>query len=284
VLNFNQPTKPHVHRLQVGASYNDPPVKVKEVLRSILIREPRILKDPPPVVRTTGYNDFSIDYEMKFWIRDYGKHPSVKDTVMTHIWYAFKFYGIEIPFPIRTVHMKEQEHLQKESASFTEDVKDVDEFLRTIPVFADHLIYKDFDFLAQNAFQRNYSPGEHVVNKGEMGDALYVVRDGFCVVFLPNGEQRRIEKGSYFGEMGLLKLQPRTADVVAGEEGGTLIRIDRECMHILFKSYPDLRASFETVRVDRMKDAGMDDGTGVREEPPALVKLGRALKDFVLPW
>ena len=48
ILNYNQPESAHVHRLQIGTSYNDPPVKVKEILRTILIREPRIEKHPHP--------------------------------------------------------------------------------------------------------------------------------------------------------------------------------------------------------------------------------------------
>lgn len=35
---------------------------------------------------------------------------------------------------------------------------------------------QDFDFLGRNAFQRRYAPGEPVVLKGTLGDALFVVR------------------------------------------------------------------------------------------------------------
>ena len=126
--------------------------------------------------------------------------------------------------------------------------------------------------------------GEDPHHLGEMGAALYVVRDGHCMVLLPSGEERRIEKGNYFGEMGLLKLKARTANVVAGEGGSTLIRIDRECMQILFDRYPALCDSFEAVRTARMIDAGMEEGKSGPERVPVLVNLIKAVKDIILPW
>ncbi|MHC4945105.1 MAG: cyclic nucleotide-binding domain-containing protein [Planctomycetota bacterium] len=284
ILNYNQPQAAHVHRLNVGTSYNDPPVKVKEVLRSILIRQPLIEKYPPPVIRTINYNDFSIDYQLKFWLRDYGKNPGVRDAIMTQIWYAFKFYGIEIPFPIRTVHLKEREHLAEEEQVIDQAVGDIKGFLMTLPYFQPHLKYKDFDFLALNAFQRRYLYGEHVIHKGELGDALYIVREGWCEVILPSGERRKINPGDYFGEMGLITLQPRTADVVAGEDSATAIRLDRECMQILFKRYPDLMNEFERVRETRMEDAGLQEKELVPVKVPLATKIGRAVLDFLRPW
>ena len=71
ILCFNKPQMWFAHNLHVGTSYNDPPVKVKEILRNILMRHPNILKNPAPEVRTIAYDDSSINYEMKFWMREY---------------------------------------------------------------------------------------------------------------------------------------------------------------------------------------------------------------------
>lgn len=284
ILNFNQPDPAHVHRLYVGTTYNDPPVKVKEILRTILMRHPRIENDPVPQVRTIKYNDFSIDYELKFWIRDYGEFPRIYDEVMTQIWYAFKFYGIEIPFPIRTVHMKEQEHLARDQKAILEQVDDIKEFLQSLSFLSDHLNYRDIDFLARNAFQRRYNPGEHVIHRGEMGDALYIVREGGFEVVLPNNERRRIDPGEYFGEMGLTSREPRTADVVAGQDGGVTIRVDRECFHTLFKRYPALAETILEVRDARKVDAGMVTERVAVKPITFAEKTYRRLKDFLIPW
>ena len=284
IVNYNQPTKPHAHILHVGTSYKDPPVKVKEILRTILLREPKILKEPPPQVRTIKYNDFSIDYELKFWIDDYGESPDIKNAVMTQIWYAFNFFGIEIPFPIRTIHWKGKEHLKEEEGAITERVGDIRSFLQTLPFLNEHLKLKDFDFLAQNCFQRRYRPGEYIIFKGELGDAFFIVREGNCRVLLPGGEERILEPGQYFGEMALLALRPRSADILAGEEGSVVIRIDRECMVALFKEHPDLKEAIVRVRDERLEEMGLKKEEKTRERVSWLRRWGRRLKDFALPW
>ncbi len=284
IVNYHQPTRAHSHRLYVGTSYQDPPVKVKEVLRTILLREPRILKDPPPVVRTIRYNDFSIDYEMKFYVDDYGENQSIRNAVMTQIWYAFKFFGIEIPFPIRTIHAKGRRHLTEEEGERTELVGNVRGFLQSLPFLNEHLTLKDFEFLAHNSFQRHYRPGEHIIFRGELGEAMYIIRENWCEVILRDGQKRRLDAGQYFGEMGLLSAQSRTADVVAGEEGSTVIRVDRECMDSLFARHPGLRSELIRVREQRLEDAGETRESKEETEITLAARLLRALRDFCLPW
>ena len=284
ILCFNKPGSLFARKLRVGTSYSDPPVKVKEVLRTILIREPRVAKDPPPEVRTIEYGDFSIVYEMKFWIRDYGEYQHINDSIMTKVWYAFQFYGIQIPFPIRTVHMKEREQLLEEESDVQRDVEGKMAFLRNLDFLNRHLLLQDFDFLARNSFLRKYFAHEHIIQKGEIGDALYLVMEGWCQVVLPDGRKRRLDAGQYFGEMGLLGARQRTADVLAGDEGATVLRIDKHCMDMLFRSHGDLIQEFEHIRDARREE--------LPPEEPALDQarvdpLRRALQyaaDFLRPW
>jgi small-conductance mechanosensitive channel len=284
LLNYHQPAAAHAHLLYVGTSYQDPPVKVKEVLRTILVREPRILKEPDPQVRTIRYNDFSIDYELKFWIDDYGEHPEIKNAVMTQIWYAFKFFGIEIPFPIRTIHAKARRHLVEEEGARSERHGEVSAFLQSLPFLNEHLTHKDFDFLAHNCFTRFYRAGEHVVTRGELGDAIFIVRDRWCEVLLPDGRTRRIEAGEYFGEMGLLSLRPRTATVAAGEEGSTVIKVDRECMEALFRRYPRLKEEVVRVRDHRLDDTGITAEMPEEEPRTWARRIARGVREFLVPW
>ena len=54
IHNFDRPRQYHARLLTVGASYDDPPVRVKEILRTILIRQPLVLSSPAPSgVRST---------------------------------------------------------------------------------------------------------------------------------------------------------------------------------------------------------------------------------------
>jgi small-conductance mechanosensitive channel len=283
IKNYNRPMTPHARNLYVGTSYNDPPVKVKEILRTILLREPEILKNPMPLVRTIAYDDFSINFEMKFWIRDYGRRTFIEDKVMTHVWYSFKFYGVQIPFPIRTVHMKEMEDLEEEDGLIEDSVRSKMEFLMGLDYFG-QLVLKDFDFLARNSFRKPYASGENVVSKGEIGDALYIVAEGSCEALLPDGRRPQFAPGKYFGEMGLFTVGPRTVDVVAGADGALVLRVDKHCMDILFRTYPDLRKEIRAIRDARKKDLLPEHKVEKEEKPKLLRRVGRAAVGFFKPW
>ena len=281
ILSYSKPRPPFAIKLHVGASYNDPPVKVKEVLRTILIREAEVLQDPAPRVRTIAYSDFSIDYEMKVWIEDYGEIDNIRDSIMSKIWYAFQFYGIQIPFPIRTVYHEKAARVQTEIET---EVTEKRVFLVSLDFLARHLEPRDFDFLAQNSFRRAYEPGEPVVHKDEIGDALYLVMTEYCEALLPDGRKPRIAAGHYFGEMALLGGRRRTADVMAGEHGAVVMRIDRHCMDILFRDHPDLLEEFEHIRDVRKEELPPETSLPRTKPLPPLRSALRYSARFLWPW
>lgn len=284
ILCFNKPDPLFAQTLRVGTSYNDPPVKVKEILRDILIREPGVAKEPPPRVRTIEYGDFAITYEMKFWISDYRMHPRICDSIMTQIWYAFKFYGIQIPFPIRTVHLKEREQLSEEESKIQNQVQTNLQFLMGLDSFKRHLTLRDLELLAQNSFRRLYTAGELIVQRGEIGDALYLVMEGSCQVLLPDGRRRDLHPGQYFGEMGLLGARARTADVVAGKDGAAVLRVDKCCMDTLFGRYPDLLEEFEQIRDARKQELPAEEKPAVAPSPHPILRAAQFVADFLMPW
>jgi small-conductance mechanosensitive channel len=284
IVCYSKPYGSFAHTLRVGTSYNDPPVKVKEILRTILMRHPNIVSHPVPEVRTVEYADFSIYYDLKFWITDYAMLNRTIDGVMTQIWYAFKFYGVEIPFPIRTVHLKDREQLQEEKAGIEEDVNANRDFLRELPYLKKHLTFKDIDFLAQNSFKRGYFPDEHIVQKGEFGDSLYIVMEGEARVVMPDGRRVELQAGSYFGEMGLLGGLRRTADVIAGGNGALILRVDKYCMDVLFRDYPDLLQEFRALRDVRQEELPMGKAVETRAGIHPARRAGRFLLRFLRPW
>jgi len=144
IMNLDRPQKEHARLLRIGASYEDPPIKVKDILETILIRDPEVLVKPDPIVRTVGYDDFAINYEMKFWIHDFRRRNDIEDRILTRIWYAFRFYKIQIPFPIRTVHMKEQDERESETRDAQATLAHRVGFLGALPIFT-RLAPKELD-------------------------------------------------------------------------------------------------------------------------------------------
>ena len=282
ITNLDRPTKPHARLVRVGASYADPPIKVKDILRTILLRDPEILDVPAPLVRTVSYDDFAVVYEMKYWIQDYSRRMDIEDHVLTRVWYAFRFYGIEIPFPIRTVHLKEQAERAAEASRGDDSLDRRRRFLEGFELFA-KLTPKELDFLAQNAFLRDYAPGEHVVHQGDLGRALHLVVGGACEAVLPDARPR-LEAGQYFGEMGMLSGERRTVDVVASADGAQVLRVDQHCMQVLLDKHGELREEFDATGATRRSELEAEPVAAPVTPPHLLTRLRRRVADYLLPW
>ena len=69
----------------------------------------RVLSHPnKPVCHIVGFGDSSVDYILRFWIRDPSDGlTNIRGNVYLALWDAFKENGISIPFPQREVKMLE---------------------------------------------------------------------------------------------------------------------------------------------------------------------------------
>lgn len=83
--------------------------------------------------------------------------------------------------------------------------------------------------------------------------------------------------------MGLLQTTPHTVDVLAGEAGSTVVRIDQECMNLLFNYYPLLKSEFEQTGDARRQESGLTTLAEPQELSLAL-RLRQAVREYLLPW
>ncbi len=86
--------------------------------------------------------------------------------------------------------------------------------------------------LAAEAQERAFEPDAQIITQGQRADYLYVLIDG-AVEVSSSGESggpakpiRTMSAPDYFGEIGILRNVPRTANVVAGAEGCRCAMID----------------------------------------------------------
>ncbi|WNC72677.1 mechanosensitive ion channel [Thalassotalea psychrophila] len=90
--------------MKFGVSYSDSIPKVKEVIKSVLDADERVLKKPAPDIWLAEHGDSSINFFVRPWVKSddywpayFGIHEEMK--------LAFDREGISIPFPQRDVHM-----------------------------------------------------------------------------------------------------------------------------------------------------------------------------------
>jgi len=95
-----------------GTAYGDDPHVVRKLAIEAAKSVDRVLSFKAPVCHIVGFGDSSVDYILRFWIKDpTGGLTNIRGNVYLALWDAFKENEISIPFPQREVLMLEDSKL-----------------------------------------------------------------------------------------------------------------------------------------------------------------------------
>jgi len=101
-----------------GTAYTDDPHKVRRIAIDAAKGVERVLEIKPPVCHIVGFGDSSVDYILRFWIRDpTGGLTNIRGNVYLALWDAFQENEISIPFPQREVTVLEGSTLDTRRSS-----------------------------------------------------------------------------------------------------------------------------------------------------------------------
>lgn len=256
VTNYSRPDRNHMCRISVGMAYADQPGKVKRIIISILKKMDGVLDVPSPRVFLNKFDDYSIIYDVRFWISEYHRRPELENAVRTRIWYSLKRNGLSIPFPIRDVTIREvsAEHEDREKENMKQDV--IRE-LRNIELFKP-LSYDQIDELAASSSKLLFSNGELLVQQGDSGDSLFIISDGEVEISVSDSAGNKthlvdLQKGDYFGEMSLLTGEPRSASVTAIHETEVVV-VEKRGMAELLKQESSILEPLSAMLEKRVED------------------------------
>lgn len=119
-------------------------------------------------------------------------------------------------------------------------------FVRKVPVLSglSHAVLED---LASRVSLERFPDGTEIVRRGEVGDHLYIVKEGEAEVVARGEDGKETElatlsKNDYFGEIALLRDVPRTATVRA-RGPVELYSLDRENFQRLLKRSEKLKSA-----------------------------------------
>ncbi|MAU96958.1 MAG: mechanosensitive ion channel protein [Fulvimarina sp.] len=100
-----------------GVSYDSDPHEVTRIAKEATASVGRVVAEKPAVCWLTGFGDSSLDFVLRFWIRDpQAGLTNVRGEVLLALWDAFKANDIAIPFPHREILMKTPVTLAGEGA------------------------------------------------------------------------------------------------------------------------------------------------------------------------
>ena len=91
----------------VGVSYNCDPEKVIDILLDVAQKHHQVQTDPKPSVHLMGYGDSSVDFRLAVFINNPSIRLTVRSDLYRAIWKALAAHNIEIPFPQRDVHIRQ---------------------------------------------------------------------------------------------------------------------------------------------------------------------------------
>ncbi|MGY8901711.1 MAG: mechanosensitive ion channel family protein [Rhodobacterales bacterium] len=92
--------------LYFGTAYHDDPHTVREIAIKAALSVGRVLKDRKPVCHIVNFGNSSVDYILRFWIKDPRLGlTNIKGDVYLALWDAFSEHNISIPFPQTEVRL-----------------------------------------------------------------------------------------------------------------------------------------------------------------------------------
>ena len=112
VTNYSLPEPRMAMSMAVSVEYQSDPDRVERVLSEEASRGakeiPGLLSDPPPVTRLIpGFGESSLDFTLVCQVRSFEDQPLVQHELRKRILRRLRQEGIEIPFPVRTVNLRQ---------------------------------------------------------------------------------------------------------------------------------------------------------------------------------
>jgi small-conductance mechanosensitive channel/CRP-like cAMP-binding protein len=242
---------PWRREVEFHVSYNVAPSRVISVVGNALARAEvaSVASNPPLIVTLREFGDSGIGYVILYWLTDLRLDLLTDSQIRLHLHAALARDNIEIPFPHRVLldgGMLVQGGITEKALAQRVDT------LGRIELFAP-LTPDERRALAAEVAGCMFVRNDVISRKGEVAEALFVLADGAVAIYgdadATTGVRPRLatlHAPAYFGEMGLLTGQERTANVVA-ETDVLCYRLDKAGFDAILRARPELVDLLSTV-------------------------------------
>jgi potassium efflux system protein len=188
-------------------------------------------------------DDSGVVWRLSYWCPDPVQRSSLRFKVFQNILANLHFANISIPSPILEVRKSILPNNEPR-------VGGIEPLLQRMSLFAG-LSDEELRYLTECSMIRLVLAGKPIIVQGELGDSLYILRDGLLSVKIkmPTGDEievARITPGNFFGEKSLLMGDPRTASIFSVVDS-TMIEIKRESIATLLQQRPQIVEQMSSV-------------------------------------
>ncbi|MBI3035500.1 mechanosensitive ion channel family protein [Candidatus Woesearchaeota archaeon] len=108
IYNYHKPMPTTRVTVEFGVKYGSDVEKVKKVVLAEISSMKNILKEPAPKVLFHELGDFALKFKAFFWVSSIEKKIDAKEDALTSVYNALEINKIGIPFPTRTVYLKNE--------------------------------------------------------------------------------------------------------------------------------------------------------------------------------
>ena len=243
--------------VEFSVSYNTPPSHVIAAVQGALARAEiaNVAPAPASVVLCKSFDENAIHYAVLYWLSDLSLDVQTDSSVRVHIHAALKRERMEIPLPHRVlIDGGQLSSCVVSESALTRRF----ETLSAIELFAP-MTDGERRALATELNDCAYVRNDVISRRGDVADSLYVLAKGRVAVYgEADATQTRprlatLEAPGYFGEMGLLTGQARTATVIA-ESDVLCYRLDKSGFDAILRARPELADGFAKVVARRQAE------------------------------
>jgi small-conductance mechanosensitive channel len=255
--------KPVQHRMWVyfNVDFRYPPTKVIDVVREALWAAPieAVADDPKPSVICYDFakdqRDSFAYYAVRYWLTDLANDDPTNSRIRARIYAALKRASIPLARPAQTLFVQQEEAPDERAERHKEQRVHA---LEQVDLFHS-LTREEREFAAMHLRYAPFTAGETITKQGAVAHWLYVLTSGKVEIRrhleqdAPPKTVAQIEAPSFFGEMGLMTGEPRSADVVAMTDV-ECYRLDKEGLQKVLEDRPDAAHQFSETLAKRRID------------------------------
>jgi len=249
LINFNRPHVSFYKGLSFTLPYSVTAHRAERLFLSAIEEVPESANLPlKPAVSIKGLSADGVEWSLYYGVPNYPAQWSIRTRIYRAILRNLFYADIDVAKPRMNITMQ-----RPQSGNLDDDVG----WLRRVALF-DGLSDNEQTWLAAQARENLWLAGQPIVEQGEPGSSLFVVKEGVLNVTIEAEEGTirdvgQIRAGHVFGEMSLLTGAPRGATVTPSVD--TLVaEITKDDIEPIFRDHPELIEDIGTMLASRQSE------------------------------
>ena len=106
VINWSHTNNYARFEIKIQASFTVDPQLIRQILIAVAGANNRVEQNPAPFVRFIEFGQYALEFHLLFWSKELINIEDVKSDLRFEINRMFKEHGIEIPYPIQSLYLK----------------------------------------------------------------------------------------------------------------------------------------------------------------------------------